>query len=165
MAVLAIHPAEHLAEELKEHGMTAVELACRLAVPTNRITGILNGRRAVSGDTALCLAHFFGTSAELWLNLQSLYELRLVPQKKGNVAEGAFQVKAGRAFFRVRAGARLLLTRRDHTNLTAASLQFRSDSHGTLSCQRKRMVPDTAGRAKKSLVESQSSMGEGKGDF
>ena len=83
MAVPAIHPGEHLAEELKELRMTAAELARRLDVPTNRITEILNGRRAISGDTALRLAHFFGTSAEFWLNLQSLYEIRLAEWKSG----------------------------------------------------------------------------------
>jgi addiction module HigA family antidote len=54
-----------------------------LDVPTNRITGILNGQRSITGDTALRLAHFFGMSAEFWLNLQSLYELRLAQQKAG----------------------------------------------------------------------------------
>jgi|SRR5271157_4266175 len=83
MAVPAIHPGEHLAEELKELGMTAAELARLLDVPTNRITEILNGRRAITGDTALRLAHFFGTTAEFWLNLQSLYEIRLAQRKSG----------------------------------------------------------------------------------
>jgi addiction module HigA family antidote len=81
MAVTAIHPGEHLAEELNELGMSAAGLARKLDVPTNRITGILNGQRAVTGDTALRLAHFFGTSAEFWLNLQSLYELRVARRK------------------------------------------------------------------------------------
>ncbi len=81
MAVTAIHPGEHLAEELNELGMSAAELARKLDVPTNRITGILNGQRAITGDTALRLAHFFGTSAEFWLNLQSLYELRVARTK------------------------------------------------------------------------------------
>jgi addiction module HigA family antidote len=80
MAVTAIHPGEHLAEELNELGMSAAELARMLCVPPNRITGILNRQRAVTGDTALRLAHFFGTSAAFWLNLQSLYELRLAEQ-------------------------------------------------------------------------------------
>lgn len=83
MAITAIHPGEHLAEELNELGISAAELARNLAVPTNRITAILNGQRAVTGDTALRLAHFFGTSAEFWLNLQSLYELRIARKKAG----------------------------------------------------------------------------------
>ena len=83
MAVTAIHPGEHLAEELNSLDMSAAELARQLNVPTNRITQILNGTRAITGDTALRLAHFFGTSAEFWLNLQSLYELRLAQNKAG----------------------------------------------------------------------------------
>jgi addiction module HigA family antidote len=81
--VTAIHPGEHLAEELKGLGMSAAELVRKLDVPTNRITGILNGQRAITGDTALRLAHFFGTSAEFWLNLQTLYELRIAQKKAG----------------------------------------------------------------------------------
>ena len=83
MAVTVIHPGEHLAEELKELGMSAAELARKLDVPTNRVTAILNGQRAITGDTALRLAHFFGTGAEFWLNLQSLYELRIAEKKAG----------------------------------------------------------------------------------
>ena len=83
MTISAIHPGEHLAEELRELGMSAASLARQLDVPTNRITSILNGRRAVTGDTALRLAHFFGTSTEFWLNLQKLYELRLAEEKIG----------------------------------------------------------------------------------
>ncbi len=79
----AIHPGEHLAEQLIELGMSAAELARQLKVPTNRITAILNGQRAVTGDTALRLGHFFGTSPEFWINLQKLYELRLAEQKSG----------------------------------------------------------------------------------
>jgi antitoxin HigA-1 len=63
--------------------MSAAQLAQQPRVPTNRITGILNGQRAITGDTALRLGHFFGTSPEIWLNLQSLYELRLAEQKEG----------------------------------------------------------------------------------
>jgi addiction module HigA family antidote len=83
MARNAIHPGEHLAEQLRELGISAAELGRRLGVPTNRITGILNGKRAVTGDSALRLAHFFGTSPEFWLNLQKLYELRLAERKAG----------------------------------------------------------------------------------
>src|SRR5580704_177998 len=83
MALTAIHPGEHLAEELETLHMSAAELARQLDVPTNRVTQILNGTRAITGDTALRLAHFFGTSAEFWLNLQSLYDLRLAHEKSG----------------------------------------------------------------------------------
>src|SRR5712671_2159038 len=83
MAAIAIHPGEHLLEELEALDMSAAELARKIDVPTNRITQILNGERSITGDTALRLAHFFGTSAQFWLNLQSLYELRLAEQKAG----------------------------------------------------------------------------------
>jgi addiction module HigA family antidote len=84
----AIHPGEHLAEQLEELGLSAAELARQLKVPTNRITAILNGHRAITGDTALRLGHFFGTSAEFWMNLQKIYELRIAEQKTGNAIEG-----------------------------------------------------------------------------
>ena len=83
MAVTAIHPGEHLAEELEALEMSASELARKLDVPPNRITGILNGQRGLTGDTALRLAHYFGTSAEFWLNLQSVYDLRIAEKKAG----------------------------------------------------------------------------------
>jgi addiction module HigA family antidote len=83
MALTAIHPGEHLAEELEALDMSAAELARKINVPTNRITQILNGTRAITGDTALRLAHFFRTSAQFWLNLQSLYDLRLAQEKVG----------------------------------------------------------------------------------
>lgn len=83
MAISAIHPGEQLAEELKALDMSAAELARQLDVPTNRVTEILNGRRGITGDTALRLAHFFGTTAEFWLNLQNLYEVRVARKKLG----------------------------------------------------------------------------------
>jgi antitoxin HigA-1 len=67
--------------------MSVAELARKLDVPTNRVTQILNGTRSITGDTALRLAHFFGTSAQFWLNLQSLYELRVAQQKAGKSIE------------------------------------------------------------------------------
>lgn len=88
MAINAIHPGEHLAEELKTLNMSAAELARKIDVPTNRVTQILNGERSITGDTALRLAHFFGTSPQFWLNLQSLYELRLAQQKTGKAIKG-----------------------------------------------------------------------------
>jgi antitoxin HigA-1 len=91
--VKPIHPGEHLAEELKEMGMSAAELSRQLGVPTNRVTQILNGRRSITGDTALRLAHFFGTSAEFWLNLQSLYEIRLARQKSGSAIKALPTIK------------------------------------------------------------------------
>lgn len=62
-----IHPGEHLAEELSELGISAAEFARQIRVPTNRVTEILRGRRSITGDTSLRLAHFFGTGAEFWL--------------------------------------------------------------------------------------------------
>jgi addiction module HigA family antidote len=94
MAVIAIHPGEHLAEELKTLGMSAAELARNLGVPTNRITQILNAQRAVTGDTALRLAHFFGTTPEFWLNLQNLYELRLAQRRAGSVIQSLPSLKS-----------------------------------------------------------------------
>ena len=87
MTQTPIHPGEHLKEEMSELGMSAAELARKLDVPTNRITAILKGQRSITGDTALRLAHFFGMSAEFWLNLQSLYELRLAQQKAGKAID------------------------------------------------------------------------------
>ena len=93
MPVTAIHPGEHLAEELDALGMSAAELARKIRVPTNRVTQILNGTRSITGDTALRLAHFFGTSAQFWLNLQSLYELRLAEQKMGKAINSLPKLK------------------------------------------------------------------------
>ena len=89
MSITAIHPGEHLAEELHELGMSASELARKLDVPPNRITAILNGQRALTGDTA----HFFGTSPQFWLNLQSLYELRIAQQKAGKAIHALPRLK------------------------------------------------------------------------
>jgi addiction module HigA family antidote len=77
------HPGAHLAERLAELNMSAAELGRRLAVPTNRITGILNGQRGITGDTALRLGHFFDMPAEHWLNLQTVYELGVAERKLG----------------------------------------------------------------------------------
>ena len=79
----AIHPGEHFAEELKGMGTSAAELARQIEVPVNRITGIINGQRAITADTALRLGHWFGTSPEFWLNLQSAYDLRLAASSIG----------------------------------------------------------------------------------
>lgn len=98
MTLTAIHPGEHLAEELEALRMSAAELARKLDVPTNRVTQILNGTRAITGDTALRLAHFFGTSAEFWLNLQSLYELRLAQKKSGKSIQALPRLKRSKVY-------------------------------------------------------------------
>ena len=79
----AILPGEHLAEQLEALAMSAAELGRQLVVPTNRITAILHGQRAITGDTALRLGHFFGNSPQFWLNLQALYDLRTAEKKVG----------------------------------------------------------------------------------
>ncbi|HWF94302.1 MAG TPA: HigA family addiction module antitoxin [Xanthobacteraceae bacterium] len=84
MGRTAIHPDEHLAEELKGLGISAAELARQIDVPVNRMTGIVNGQRGVTADTALRFGHWFGTSAEFWLNLQQIYELRLAREEVGS---------------------------------------------------------------------------------
>ena len=83
MARTPIHPGEFLADELEELNMSAAQLAAALHVPPNRIYQILKGQRALTADTALRLSQWLGTSAEMWLNLQKLYELRLAEQQAG----------------------------------------------------------------------------------
>jgi addiction module HigA family antidote len=78
-----IHPGEILSDELEALGVSVAELARQINVPPNRISTILAGRRAITGDTALRLGHWFQTSAEFWLNLQKAYELRLAEQAAG----------------------------------------------------------------------------------
>ncbi len=71
-----VHPGEILLGELDELGLSANALSKALGVPVNRVTMILNGQRGVSADTALRLARYFGTTPQLWLNLQMSWELR-----------------------------------------------------------------------------------------
>jgi len=79
----AIHPGEILADELAEIGVTPTELSRQLSVPANRVTQIIQGRRGITGDTALRLGHWFKTSAQFWLNLQAAYNIRIAEQKAG----------------------------------------------------------------------------------
>ena len=83
MARNPIHPGKFLADELEALNMNATQLAEALHVPPNRIYQILQGKRAITADTALRLSQWLGTSAEIWLNLQKLYELRLAEQQMG----------------------------------------------------------------------------------
>lgn len=80
----AIHPGEHIADELEALGMSASQLARELDIPTNRLTEIIRGRRGISADTALRLARWMGTSPQFWMNLQRNYELRLAEQEHGD---------------------------------------------------------------------------------
>ncbi len=83
MGRTAIHPGEHLAEQLEALDISAAELGRRLQVPGNRISQIASGHRNITGDTALRLGHFFGTSPQFWLNLQATYDLRVAEEKTG----------------------------------------------------------------------------------
>ncbi len=92
----AVHPGEHLAEELRGLGITAAELSRQIDVPVNRITGIIHGQRGITADTALRLGHWFGTAPQFWKNLQQLYELHLAESEVG--AEiAALPRRAGRS--------------------------------------------------------------------
>ena len=85
MARPPIHPGEILADELKEVGVTPSNLARQIEVPPNRLSEIIRGRRSITGDTALRLGHWFGTTPQFWLNLQTAYELRLAEAEAGEV--------------------------------------------------------------------------------
>lgn len=78
-----VHPGEILADELAELGITPTEFARQIRVPANRISQIVNGKRAIAGDTALRLGHWFGNEPQFWLNLQSTYDLRLAAEGLG----------------------------------------------------------------------------------
>jgi antitoxin HigA-1 len=78
-----IHPGEHLADELRELGISARELARELKVPVTRVTEILRGRRGITGDTALRLGRYFQVSPDFWMNLQKLYEIDLARRQIG----------------------------------------------------------------------------------
>ena len=83
MARPAIHPGEILADELKELEISPTELSRQISVPPNRISQIIHGKRAITGDTALRLGHWFQTSAQFWLNLQTAYDLRIANDQIG----------------------------------------------------------------------------------
>ena|SRR5713226_6799653 len=72
-----IHPGRILKRELEEAGVTANAVALALRIPANRLTAIINGQRSISADTAMRLGKYFGTSAQMWMNLQSRYELQV----------------------------------------------------------------------------------------
>ncbi len=87
-----VHPGEILLEEfLRPYGLSASALASRLGVPTNRVTQIVRGQRAVTADTAIRLGRLFRTTAEFWLNLQSRYELELARREVGRQVDREIQ--------------------------------------------------------------------------
>jgi antitoxin HigA-1 len=83
MFLRVVHPGRILKEDMEDLGVSARELARQISVPPNRITQIIRGQRGISGDTALRLGHWFGTSAEFWMNLQKTYELNLARKEVG----------------------------------------------------------------------------------
>ena len=72
-----VHPGRILKSELAEAGVTANAAALALRIPSNRLTAIVNGKRSVSADTAMRLGRYFGTSAQMWINLQAQYDLQM----------------------------------------------------------------------------------------
>jgi addiction module HigA family antidote len=78
-----IHPGEILSDELSELNLSASALARAINVPPNRISQIIQGKRAITGDTALRLGHWFGMNPQFWLNLQSQFDLRLAEAEAG----------------------------------------------------------------------------------
>ncbi len=79
----SVHPGRLLKRELTARALSANRLALDLAVPSGRITDILNGRRAITADTAVRLGRYFGNSAQFWLDLQSQYDIAVVEREKG----------------------------------------------------------------------------------
>ena len=79
-----VHPGEVLAEDfMAPVGLTANQLALSLRIPANRITAIIAGKRGITADTALRLARYFRTSAEVWMGLQADYDLQIERDKHG----------------------------------------------------------------------------------
>ena len=79
----AVHPGEVLKGELEELGITPTEFARQIAVPPNRVSQIIAGKRSVTGDTALRFGHWFGVDPQFWLNLQAQYDLVLADREAG----------------------------------------------------------------------------------
>ena len=79
----AVHPGEILKDELEERGVSPASFARQIDVPANRISQILSGKRAVTGDSALRFGHWFGMDPQSWLNLQAQYELALAERLMG----------------------------------------------------------------------------------
>ena len=84
MKPIVIHPGEILLEEfMRPLDLSANALGLALHVPANRVLAITKGKRSISADTALRLARYFGTTAEFWLNLQALFDLKKASAEEG----------------------------------------------------------------------------------
>jgi len=80
-----IHPGETLREDfLRPLGLTVNRLAIQLQVPVTRVNDIARGKRAITADTALRLARYFGTTPQFWMNLQANYDLEMAQDAHGN---------------------------------------------------------------------------------
>ena len=79
----AVHPGRLLKRELTARGLSANRLLLDLGVPSGRITDILNGRRAITADTAVRLRRYFGNGARFWLDLQSQHDIAVVEGERG----------------------------------------------------------------------------------
>ena len=90
-----IHPGEILLEEFLEPlGLSHYRLAKGISVPPRRINEIVHGKRAVTADTALRLARFFGTRDRFWLNLQTRFDLEIAKDRMGRLLETKVEVLA-----------------------------------------------------------------------
>ena len=78
-----IHPGELIRDESEERKISLNGLALSLRVPMNRISAIVNGKRSITADTALRFARYFGTSAQMWMNLQTAYDLEVAEREVG----------------------------------------------------------------------------------
>lgn len=85
--MIPVHPGRVLKRELAVRGLSANRFALALRVPSGRITSILNGKRAISPDTALRLARYFGNSARFWMNLQTRYDITVAERELGERIE------------------------------------------------------------------------------
>ena len=81
------HPGLILKRELQARGLSANRLALALRVPSGRLTSIINGKRAITPETALRLSRYFGNSSQFWMNLQTSYDLLVTEQKLGRQIE------------------------------------------------------------------------------
>lgn len=85
MFMRAVHPGQVLKDELEELGITATEFARQIDVPPNRVSQIISGKRAITGDTALRFGHWFGTDPQFWLNLQAQFDLAQADKETGEM--------------------------------------------------------------------------------